>query len=276
MRGFPPQLTWRILLFMKQKHTEGVLSLSRWPGMIKDEIALIPSVLKAMDLKFVAVIVIASLCAVLARMVGKLARKGDFIEWVWGHEALDRFLFYSKIHWASFYILGYLIVPLLAVVLILRESPRDFGLGLGKLPRHLPIYSLFVLLAAPMVIVAANTEVFLTKYPKMPAATVEEFILLETLYVLQFVGVEFFFRGFLLFPAARKFGTAGVLLPIVPYCMLHFAKPIPEAIGAIFAGMLLGYYAWKSRSIWGGVLLHGLVAVSMDTMAHIQKETGLF
>ena len=38
----------------------------------------------------------------------------------------------------------------------------------------------------------------------------------------------------------------------------------------------VSYYAWKSRSIWGGVLLHGLVAVSMDTLAHIQKETGLF
>lgn len=250
--------------------------LGKWPGMVVGEIRAIPKVLRAMDLRFIATIVIASLCGVLAKMVGDLARKREVVLWLWGPEASERMEFFVRVHWAGFYILGYVVVPMLAVGLILREPLSDFGLSFGKLRKHLPIYFFFICLAAPMVAIASQTQVFLAKYPKMPAATLSEFFILELLYVLQFVGVEFFYRGFLLFPSVRKFGLPGIMLPIVPYCMLHFAKPIPEAIGAIFAGMLLGYYAWKSRSIWGGVLLHGLVAVTMDTLAIITKRGSFF
>ena len=48
---------------------------------------------------------------------------------------------------------------------------------------------------------------------------------------------------------------------IVPYCMIHYGKPMPETLGAIVAGLILGTLAMRTRSIWGGVLIHIGVAI---------------
>ena len=54
---------------------------------------------------------------------------------------------------------------------------------------------------------------------------------------------------------------------IIPYCMIHYGKPLPETLGAIGAGILLGTIAMRTRSIWGGVIIHVAVAVTMDVLA---------
>jgi membrane protease YdiL (CAAX protease family) len=54
---------------------------------------------------------------------------------------------------------------------------------------------------------------------------------------------------------------------IVPYCMIHYGKPMPETLGAIGAGLILGTLAMRTRSIWGGVLIHVGVATTMDVLA---------
>ena len=53
----------------------------------------------------------------------------------------------------------------------------------------------------------------------------------------------------------------------VPYTMIHFHKPFPECLGALGAGLLLGFLALRYRSFLGGVVLHSLVAVTMDLLA---------
>ena len=62
-------------------------------------------------------------------------------------------------------------------------------------------------------------------------------------------------------------GFGAVFVMIIPYCMLHFQKTGSESLGAIIAGILLGGLAMKYRSIWGGVLLHWLVAIAMDLLS---------
>jgi membrane protease YdiL (CAAX protease family) len=54
---------------------------------------------------------------------------------------------------------------------------------------------------------------------------------------------------------------------IVPYCMIHFQKPMAETFGAIIAGLVLGTLAMRTRSIWGGVAIHAAVALTMDVLA---------
>jgi membrane protease YdiL (CAAX protease family) len=56
----------------------------------------------------------------------------------------------------------------------------------------------------------------------------------------------------------------------VPYLMIHFPKPWPEAAGAILFGLFLGILALRSRTIWGGVAVHMTVAASMDFAALLQ------
>ena len=51
---------------------------------------------------------------------------------------------------------------------------------------------------------------------------------------------------------------------VLPYALIHIHKPFPEAIGSIFAGLVLAHLALKGKSIWPGVVLHMMIAVSMD------------
>ena len=54
---------------------------------------------------------------------------------------------------------------------------------------------------------------------------------------------------------------------MVPYCMIHFGKPMPETLAAIAAGIILGFMSLKTRSVWMGAALHVSVALSMDLCA---------
>jgi len=54
--------------------------------------------------------------------------------------------------------------------------------------------------------------------------------------------------------------------------MLHFTKPWLEATGAILFGLFLGVLAFRSRSIWGGVMVHISIALSMDIASLLQTK----
>jgi membrane protease YdiL (CAAX protease family) len=53
--------------------------------------------------------------------------------------------------------------------------------------------------------------------------------------------------------------------------LFPLSKPLFEAFGAILAGIVLGTMALKTRAIYGGVLVHIVVAWSMDLMALYHK-----
>ena len=156
----------------------------------------------------------------------------------------------------------------------------DLGLGTRGVPAKLPIYA--GLYAAVLVAVfwGSTHESFLRTYPFLKPAWCEHWtwaVLLSfwAVYALQFFCVEFFFRGYLLFALEKRFGTGAIAFMIVPYCMIHFHKPLPEALGAIVAGVVLGWLALRTRSIWGGWLLHVAVAVSMDSLSLLKGDIGL-
>jgi len=60
----------------------------------------------------------------------------------------------------------------------------------------------------------------------------------------------------------------------VPYCMIHFRKPMPETFGTLVAGVVLGFLSLKTRSIWIGTAIHLSAALSMDFLSMWRK--GLF
>ena len=88
---------------------------------------------------------------------------------------------------------------------------------------------------------------------------------------MQFFGLEFFFRGFLLHSLKPSLGPYAIFVMTVPYCMIHFGKPMPETFAAIFAGVFLGWLSFKNGNIWMGLVLHCTVALSMDVLALYNK-----
>jgi membrane protease YdiL (CAAX protease family) len=93
----------------------------------------------------------------------------------------------------------------------------------------------------------------------------------EIVYGVQFLALEFFFRGFLVHGTRRRFGAYSILVMTVPYCMVHFDKPLPETLGSIVAGLALGFMSLKTRSIWPGAAVHIAVAWTMDAAALYQQ-----
>lgn len=92
----------------------------------------------------------------------------------------------------------------------------------------------------------------------------------ELIYGFDFAFVELFFRGFLVIGMVRWLGAKAVLPMAVMYCFLHFGKPAGEAVSSIFGGYLLGVFAYKSGSIWGGIIVHIGLAWLMELFAFLQ------
>jgi hypothetical protein len=188
----------------------------------------------------------------------------------WRYHALASFGW-----WSGAKLLGYLILPSLALW-AMGARLRDFGLGLRGLGQHLWIYGALYVAILPLIVAASYTRPFLNTYPfyKLAARSWGDLIVWELFYACSFFALEFFFRGFMLFTLKRSLGAYAIFVMIVPYCMIHFHKPVAEVCGAIFAGVVLGTLAMATRSIWCGVLIHVSVAWTMDILA-ILHTTGL-
>ena len=161
-----------------------------------------------------------------------------------------------------------LLVPMAVVVWILKRRPIDFGLRFRGIARHFPMYVGFYMVMLTILFGASSLDSFRTYYPLYGEASEGGigFWLYELGYGFQFLGLEAFFRGFLTFGLLRRFGLLAVVVMTVPYTMIHFGKPMPEATAAIAAGLILGYLAVRSKSFIPGVALHVSVAITMDLL----------
>jgi uncharacterized protein len=176
--------------------------------------------------------------------------------------------------WSTFCFVCFFVVPVLYVRFVpARERLVDYGLGVKNALVHWRVYVVMLVLALPLVARASSQTSFTIYYPlyKLAGRSLFDFVVWEALYLLQFVAVEFFFRGFLVQAFRARFGVYAVLVPVVPYCMLHFSKPLPEVLGAVVAALLLGALALVTRTIWLGVALHMSVAIVMDVLALGQR-----
>jgi membrane protease YdiL (CAAX protease family) len=173
--------------------------------------------------------------------------------------------------WAAGSILNYVLIPALVIKFVLRERITDFGLNVrGILGSSWLYVVMFLIMAGPLALLS-RTESFQSKYPFYKLFPGEAFWprlwIWEAAYICQFFALEFFFRGFMLHGLRHRLGIYAIFAMTIPYCMIHFGKPMTETFGAIGAGVVLGLMSLKTRSIWFGACLHVAVALSMDFLA---------
>ena len=172
--------------------------------------------------------------------------------------------------WALVSITCYVLIPVVAIF-ALRGSFADFGAGRSIGRGSWRPYGLLFAFSAPFVVMASYMPGFQLKYPFYHLSEGESIwphlAIFWVLYALQFIALEFFFRGFLLFGLAPRLGISAVFVMVVPYAMIHFTKPFAEALSAILGGAVLGFLSLKTNSAWWGAVLHIAIAMSMDLLA---------
>lgn len=175
-------------------------------------------------------------------------------------------------YWAFSSTLIRVAIPLALIVWWFKESPRDYGFRRWE-KGHGKIYLMMYLAMLPLLTAASFLPSFQDKYPFYDGAaeSLFHFFAYQFAYGTQFFALEAFFRGFIVFALFKRFGYYSILIMTIPYCLIHFGKPMPETLGSIIAGILLGYCAIKSRSFLPGALLHFAVGFTMDVACILQR-----
>ncbi|MFN3841608.1 MAG: type II CAAX prenyl endopeptidase Rce1 family protein [Cyclobacteriaceae bacterium] len=175
--------------------------------------------------------------------------------------------------------IGILILPLILYYLI-TDAHTKHRYGLNTTRFDFKPYFVMLLLMLPLIAAASFLPDFQDQYPRYEASRthlhygVAEWataLVYELSYGLNFVSIEFFYRGFLVIGMIGVLGRGSVLAMASLYCFLHFGKPMGEAISSIFGGFILGTIAYQTRSIWGGVIVHVGIAWLMELAAFAQQ-----
>ncbi|MDB4835087.1 CPBP family intramembrane metalloprotease [Cyclobacteriaceae bacterium] len=180
------------------------------------------------------------------------------------------------IRMSSTLLLGLLTIPMLMYVLKSGSAPY-FGITFKK-PELKP-YVIMLLIMMPLLIWASYQEGFQKQYPNMKfwmlnspfgLSTFQIGIIYEFFYGMSFIATEVLFRGLLIIGLSKVLGKDVLLPAVAVYAFIHFGKPMPETIGSIFGGYILGVIALKKKHILGGIMIHMGVAISMDILAIAQ------
>lgn len=179
------------------------------------------------------------------------------------------------VFWGISQIVAYTLPPLVAIRLVLGERVSGYGVRIRGIGRHFPVYAILLGISLPLVLAASSTAAFQAKYPFYDLAPGEglwpDMAFWWIVYGAQFAALEFFFRGFLIHGLSGRLGYMAVFVMVVPYNMLHYGKPLAEALAAIVGGVVLGSLSLRSRSIWWGAAVHVGVAGAMDVAALYHK-----
>lgn len=187
-------------------------------------------------------------------------------------------IFYNKL------IVNSISVLLIFIPLVLMkyffDSKESFGIyGFTFSKVDWKPYWLMLLAMIPLIYFATYLPGFSDYYPcykRAGGAAFAEYyniskywpvFLFESVYIGDFLFTELFFRGFLVIGMTKLLGKNAVLPMVAAYCMLHFGKPVGEAVSSVFGGYILGIIALYSRNIWGGVFVHGGIAGLMELFA---------
>jgi len=193
------------------------------------------------------------------------------------HFGSDRLM--SRLYW--FFTDGAImsVFPFIIIIFVLKKKLSDFGFRKGDLKFGLITTGIFFAVMLPIVWVATSSREFAMAYPQ-GGPKLRTDILLFTIYELSVLvymfGWEFLWRGYTLFGLYDKFGYYSILIQMIPFFILHRGKPEIELFASIFAGLILGIQALRSRSFIYSWLLHWLVMVSIDSISILRSNLNFY
>lgn len=167
-----------------------------------------------------------------------------------------------------------LVVPLVVALVVLGKTPTELGLGWGD--RNFGCQAIFW--CVPAIVIGTwfgSRDPQIQAFYPIPGDSVGDswgmIIQWWGAYLLFYVSFEFFYRGFLLngWEISNRNRYAITVNTIQTVCcfLVHIGKPNLELIASLPASFLFGWIAWRSRSIWYGVIIHFAIGTASDWMA---------
>ncbi len=177
-------------------------------------------------------------------------------------------------------------VPFFIVFLMLKliyDKKDDHIFGLRYKGMNYKPFFLLLLLTIPLVTFASFQGDFQSMYPRFKfwnfpevfdLTVFQKVVFFETAYALDFVSIEFLFRGALVVGLIKVLGKEAVLPMVAVYVFIHFGKPAGETVSSFFGGFILGIHAYYKKNIFGGIIIHVGIAFFMEAAAILQHYYG--
>lgn len=164
---------------------------------------------------------------------------------------------------AADHVLLYFVIPATLLVLLLRDSLRDYGTRLGDWRAGLRWTVGVLLVMAPVLFFAAQTPAMQDYYARTERSVLDVMLVSG----IDLVGWEFMFRGFLFFGLYRAIGPSAVLIQAIPFAMAHIGKPELESMTTFAGGVGFGWIAWRTDSWYYPFLIHWVLNVFVRLVA---------
>ncbi|MFH1531766.1 MAG: CPBP family intramembrane glutamic endopeptidase [Pseudomonadota bacterium] len=160
------------------------------------------------------------------------------------------------------------VLPVLGIALVLKSSLKDLGFGAGdwrwgakaSVPAALGIFPLIVF-------TQSEASGICTYYPltDLVGDGAGGFLAWEATYLVYYIAWEGLFRGAIQIGLGDRWGFApAAALQTALTTMLHAGHPEAETLAACAVAPILGWIAWRSRSIWPVVLIHFAAGAGTD------------
>jgi len=235
----------------------------------------------ALDWRDFALLLIAAVAIVVAHYHGSA--------WKFHHELAPRWLadgtldltpievaFFGHVYHTVSLLVAFALVPTL-VAIGLGIGPRRLGLVWHRDTwRGLGVALILGVCAVPVLYFAAQTESVQAIWPGYrvvipegadvgvppPGGAVH-----ALLVAVQALSIEVLMRGLLVAGLYHRFGATSIAIGALPFTALYFGTVMPMTVLALFGGLVLGWLTLASRSIYPAVVLHAVVAFSLDAFS---------
>lgn len=168
------------------------------------------------------------------------------------------------------------VVPWILLRRVFRQSRDDAGLGLGDWRFAVRVALLYL----PLVVIGtwflSDGDAFQAQYPHFQAAKHDWslFLLYEAFFLAYWIGWEYLWRGFVLFGTRHTLGLYAIFVQAMPFAILHYNKPTPEALLSIVGAVALGALVWRARSFWIAVPIHAAQMMILDLWCTLRARAG--
>jgi len=243
---------------------------------LKEELRKLAEIIRQMDKKVIIIFLSVSILQTISwYFTSRRFFRLNLFNYFSASQNIDLFEF---VYWFVGDFFTFFVLPILIILIFLKDKPKNFGLQLGDYKAGLKISFYFILVMLIISWFASSSFSFVETYPLLQR-TKESwglFFIYEATLFLYVFAWEFIWRGFMLFGLEEKFGYYAVLIQMIPFVILHNGKPYVETFGAIIGGIALGILAFRTRSFIYCVIVHIGVMFMIDLFSVLRYRASDF